>query len=111
MGARLQDVKRVTLDSNGYGIIRFGPGRPREIWTVQRVTCQVSSNTKEAQFKLYRGNVSSAFLSGSVSGSTGDTDDGLNEMLNAGEFLTGEWSGGDAAATATLTYWGNIDIY
>ncbi len=111
MDARLQDTARVTLNASGVGTIRFGPGRPREKWTVTRVSCQASSNTKEAQFKLYRGSVGpGTFISGSVSGSTGDTDDTLREALNSGEYLTGQWTGGDVGAVATVTYWGNIGL-
>lgn len=111
MPQRLQDAKRVTFNAQGYGTIAFGPGRPNEVWTVTRVTCQASTNTKEATFKLYRGNVgTSAYITGSVSGSTGDTDDGLSERLNASEYLTAEWSNGDASAVGTVTFWGDIDV-
>jgi len=111
MRQRLQDTKRITLDGSGNASVIFGPGRPNELWTVNRVSCGVSTKVLEAQFKLYRGNVGpGSFISGSVSGSTGDTDDGLNEVLNAGEYLTAQWTGGDVGATATVTYWGDIDV-
>lgn len=108
---RLQDSKRVTLSASGSGTVRFGPDRPNVQWTVTRVSCQVATNTNEAQFRLYRGNAgTSTYISGSVSGSTGDTDDGLSEVLQAGEFLTAEWTGGDVGAQATVTYWGDIVV-
>lgn len=107
--ARLQDSRRVTLDSSGMGIIRFGPGRPNEVWTVEQVSCRVSTQTLEAQFKLYRGSIGLAsFISGSVSGSTGDTNDTVNQRLNAGEYLTGQWTGGDVGAEAVMSFWGEI---
>lgn len=111
MQQRLQDSKRVTLGAGGVGTITFGPGRPGEVWTVNRISCQVSTQILEAQFKVYRGSVGIAsFITGSVSGSTGDTDDGINERLNAGEYLSVQWTGGDVGATATVTYWGDIDV-
>ena len=111
MGQRLQDTKRVVLDSNGVGTVSFGPARPREKWTVQRVAVQVSSGTLEAQAKLYRGTVGvGSYISGTVTGSTGDTDDALSEVLWSGETLSVQWTGGDAGATATVTYWGEIDV-
>ena len=111
MDARLQDTARVTLNASGVGTIRFGPGRPREHWTITRVSCQVSTKVLEAEFKVYRGSIGpGTFISGSVSGSTGDSDDGLKEGLNAGEYLSAQWTGGDVGAIATLTYWGNIVI-
>lgn len=108
---RLQDTKRVVLDAAGAGTVSFGPGRPNEKWTVTRIGVQVSSNTLEAQAKIYRGTVGvGSYISGSISGSTGDTDDGLEETLWSGETLSVRWTGGDVGATATVTYWGNIDV-
>lgn len=111
MQARLQDSKRAILDGSGNGTVSFGPGRPNERWTIQRVSCSVSTNTKEAQFKVYRGTAGvGSFVTGSVTGSTGDTDDGLNESLWSGETLSAQWTGGDVGAQAVVTYWGTIDV-
>lgn len=111
MQQRLQDTKRITLDASGNGSVIFGPGRPNELWTVNRVSTGVSTQVREAQFKVFRGSIGpGSYISGSISGSTGDTDDGINEVLNAGEYLTAQWIGGDVGATATVTYWGNIDV-
>lgn len=111
MQQRLQNTAQVVLDSNGSGTISFGPARPNERWLVTRVGVQVSTQVNEAQAKLYRGSVGvGTYISGSVSGSTGDTDDSLNESLFSGETLCVQWTGGDAGATATLTYWGTIDV-
>lgn len=111
MQVRLQDSKRVILAAGGVGTVTFGPGRPGEVWTVNRVSCQVGTTVLESQFKLYRGSVGVAsYISGTISGSTGDTDDGINEALNAGEYLSAQWTGGDVGATATVTYWGTIDV-
>lgn len=111
MQQRLQDTKRVILDGSGNGTVTFGPGRPNEKWTVNRISVQCSAAVKEAQAKVYRGTVGpGTLLTGTVTGSTGDTDDGLTEILWSGETVSVQWTGGDAGATATATYWGNIDV-
>ena len=110
MPARLEDSRRVTFNASGYGRIAFGPGRPREQWHITSVSCQASTNTLEAQFKLYRGNPSPRFITGSVSGSTGDTDSEIDVSLHAGEYVTAEWTGGDVGATGTVSFWGDIDV-
>lgn len=111
MAQRLQDTKRVVLDASGTGTVTFGPGRPNEKWTVTRIGVQVSTNVLESQAKIYRGTVGvGSYISGTVSGSTGDNDDGLEEALWSGENLSVQWTGGDVGATATVTYWGTIDI-
>jgi hypothetical protein len=108
---RLQNTQRVTLNASGSGTVSFGPARPREKWIVKRVAVQVSSTTLEAQAKIYRGTVGvGSYISGTVTGSTGDTDDGLSEVLWSGETLSVQWTGGDVGATATVTYWGDIDV-
>lgn len=110
MEQRLQDTKRVTINAAGVGTIPFGPGRPNEKWTVTRVGVQVSTNVLEAQAKLYRGTVSpGSYISGTISGSTGSTDDALNETLWSGETLTVQWTGADVGSIATVTYWGTIN--
>lgn len=107
----LLDTKRVTLNGSGTGTVTFGPSRPGEKWTVNRTSVLVSTQVLEAQAKTYRGSVGpGSFISGTVSGSTGDTDDGLNEVLWSGQYLTVQWTGGDANAVATVTYGGTIDI-
>lgn len=111
MQLRLQDTKRVVLDGSGNGSVTFGPGRPNEVWTVNRISTGVSTAVKEAQFKVFRGSVGpGSYITGSISGSTGDTDDGLNETLHASEYLTAQWIGGDVGSAATVTYWGNVDV-
>lgn len=106
---RLTDTASVTLDGSGNGSVTFGPKHPRQAWRVNSVSVQVSTNTKEATAQVYRGTVSpGSRISGSISGSTGDTDADLNEHLWPGEYLTVKWTGGDAAARATVTYSGAI---
>lgn len=107
MGARqLRDSARVTLDANGDGSVRFGPGRHGVTWTITRIAVQTSTDTKVPTVRIYRGEVGAAsFISGSFVGSM-DADDGLSEQLHHGEYLTVAWTGGDASAVATATYSG-----
>lgn len=106
---RLADTASVTLDGSGNGSVRFGPNHPRQAWRVNSISVQVATNTKEATAQVYRGNVSpGSRISGTVSGSTGDTDPDLNEHLWPGEYITVSWTGGDANTKATATYSGVI---
>lgn len=110
MQQRLQFSQNVVLDSSGNGSIRFGPARPNEYWTINRITVSVSTAVREASAGTYRGTPSpGSLISPTVTGSTGDTDDALTEELQTGEFITVAWFGGDAGATATAGYFGTID--
>lgn len=103
----LRDSAHVTLDGTGAGTVRLGPGRPGVRWLIRRISVQTSSASSIPVAKIYRGGVGDAsFISGTFVGSQ-DTDDGLDEELNAGEYLTVAWTGGDAGATATATYAGD----
>lgn len=103
---QLHDSASVTLDANGYGTVRLGPGRHGVRWTIRRITVQTSTDTLVPIAKVYRGLPgAAAFVSGTFVGSF-DADDALNQELDHGEFLTVEWSGGDAGAVATATWTG-----
>lgn len=108
---RLQDTRRIVLNASGTGTVSFGPGRPNEKWTVSRVHVECSTHTLESQATLYRGTVGvGSAISSTISGSTGDTDPDLDETLWSGETLSIQWTGGDVGATATVAYWGVIDV-
>lgn len=109
MSARLQDTKRTTLDVTGAGNLTFGPGRPGERWIVERISVSVSTNTNEAACYIRRG-LNGPLITATISGSSGDTDDGLNESLWSGETIAVQWQGGDSGAIATATVWGTIDV-
>ena len=103
---QFRDSSQVTLDANGDGSIRLGPERHGVRWTINRITVQTSTDTKVPIAKVYRGGIGDAsFLTGTFVGSF-DVDDGLNEELNHGEYLTVAWTGGDSGATATATWTG-----
>lgn len=104
---QLHDSARVVLDASGAGSVRLGPSRHGVRWVVRRVTVQTSTATLVPTAKIFRGGIGdAAFISGTFVGSF-DADDGLNEQLEAGEYLTVAWSGGDAGATATATWSGD----
>lgn len=97
----------MTLNASGYGTIRFGPGRHGIRWDIRRITVNTSTDTAIPEAKVYRGSVGpGTFISGTFVGSQ-DQDDSLNESLEAGEYLTVEWSGGDPASIATATWTGS----
>ena len=103
---QLHDSARVELDASGAGTVRLGPGRHGVRWTVRRITVQTSTATKVPEARVYRGGVGDAsFITGTFVGSF-DVDDGLNEQLEHGEYLTVAWTGGDAGAVATATWSG-----
>lgn len=109
---RLRDSRSVVLDSNGYGTIRYGPDRPNVNYLITSISVNVARTdgnpqVLEAGARVYHGNPSPAtFISGTFTGSSGDTDDGRNETLWPGEYLTVEWTGGDAGATAYASFSG-----
>jgi hypothetical protein len=103
---QLHDSAQVTLDANGSGSVRLGPGRHGVVWTIQRVTVQTSTAVMVPTAKVYRGGIGDAgFISGTFVGSF-DVDDGLSEELHNGEYLTIAWTGGDVGAVATATWSG-----
>jgi hypothetical protein len=103
----LQDSRSVTLDANGYGVVTFGPGRPNTRWLVNRISVQVSSNTNEPTANVYRGTINpGTFITGTYSGSN-DTDSQVSDNpLYPGEYYSVEWVGGDAGATAIVSFGG-----
>ncbi len=104
---QLHDSARVTLDASGAGSVRFGPGRHGVRWTIRRITVQTSTSALVPRAKVYRGEIGdAAFITGTFVGSF-DVDDGLDEQLDAGEYLTVAWTGGDAGAVATATWSGD----
>ncbi|MBG0819132.1 hypothetical protein [Planomonospora sp. ID82291] len=100
----IRDTRSTTLDGTGGGSVQFGPSRPNTRWLIQGVSVNVSSNTEEATGVLYRGGerVSETFTA-----SSGDSDNDLPAIpLWPGETYRFQWTGGDAGATATLSFRG-----
>lgn len=104
---QFRDSAQVTLDANGDGSLRLGPNRHGVRWIINRITVQTSTSTLVPMAKVYRGGIGDAsFITGTFVGNF-DVDDGLNEELNNGEYLTVAWTGGDPGAVATATWNGD----
>lgn len=103
----LADSRVVTLDGSGQGTVTFGPGRPNTRWTITRVTVRVSSNVLEPTANIYRGTPNpGSQITGTYSGSN-DTDSEISDNpLFPGEYYTCQWTGGDAGATASISFGG-----
>lgn len=101
----------VTLDANGSGTVSIGPSNAFQTWKPSNAACSVSTNTKEPVFVLYNGPSTdpSTRIGGSYTGSNDSTN--LSDItLYPGTMLTGQWTGGDAGATATLSLTGTIEV-
>jgi hypothetical protein len=98
----------VVLNGSGNGIVSLGPQRVKEHWQVVSAGVKVSSNVAEAQCSIYigvPGALQQQFFGQTYTGSTGDTC-GIDQDIQPGQVVTAQWTGGDAAATATLTLFG-----
>lgn len=104
----LNTFAQVTLDSLGYGYLRFAPVGTS--WTV--TSCAIACETAivESICRVYRGLIGPVYMiDQSVSGSTGDVSDSVY-TLNDGEAIIVEWTGGDAGTVATCRLTGYQDI-
>lgn len=89
------------LDGSGNGTSApLGPSASGETWTVTIISVKCSSNVSEAVCSVFLGG---ALVGTTTWGSTGDSDTGISLSLAVGQVLTATWTGGDAAATGTLT--------
>ena len=102
--------RSVVLDGSGNGQVTFGPDYPGTQWVIRTATVKVSSNTNEPTANIYRGTVNpGSAITGTYSGSQ-DTDSDINDNpLFPGEYYTCRWEGGDAGATATISFTGYQD--
>jgi hypothetical protein len=91
----------VTLNGSGYGYVTFQPnGKNVRISTL---FVAVSTSTKQAVAKLYKGQISNDnLINNTNSGSTGAPAFGNIDLLD-GETLFVEWTGGDAGSIAKAT--------
>ena len=96
----------VTLDASGNGVVQLGPGIPGVTWTVTLAACASTSITSTPIFNLYLGDpIPPNFLGGTYSGNN-DEYTPLSAVLANGQYLSGQWIGGDTGATATMTLTG-----
>jgi hypothetical protein len=104
----LRNSYSVTLDSDGNGTVQAGPSSPGEQWQLDIASVSVSTNTSEAQCKVYIGadTTQASYADGTLSGSTGDSTDRVSYPLNPGQSIFAVWAGGDSGSTATLVLQG-----
>lgn len=107
---QLNQSAPVTLDGSGNGTAKLGPRNARETWypTLASVGTNQAAVTAEAQCKVYEGSDPSQanFVGGTLSGSTGDSTDGVRGPLEVGEYVWAVWTGGDPGAQAYLNVQG-----
>ena len=101
------------LNGSGGGTAKIGPAGPAEVWNAQVASVSVSTNTAEAQCRIYVGDQPAAnnFIDGTLSGSTGDATSRVSARpLKLGDFIWAVWSGGDAGSVATLNVTGTRTV-
>lgn len=112
MGANdrpLYAVQQTTVDGSGSATLQFRPSG--EEWVITAISVNVSTQTSEAQVRVYRGQIGDAYyVDGSISGSTGDTSDTQHELKD-GEPLYVVWSGADASAIVSATIRGRASKF
>lgn len=91
---------QTTLDSlgNGTAVIGVSGGD----WIVTATTVAVSSSTKQPKAVLYRGVIAPSNQIGGTYTGAFDTSTGRT-LLQNGQQLLCQWTGGDAGANATVT--------
>lgn len=95
----------VVLDGSGNGTVQVGPISPRETWSPSLVSVSASSNTKEANCKIYVGKfiTGASFVDATLSGSSGDSSASIGAfVIPVGWYVFAVWTGGDSGAVATL---------
>lgn len=110
MDIPLQESASVTLNGSGNGSVTIGPVNQFQVWNVENEGCTVTSNVNEPVFRLFQSNGLSAgtFLGGSNQGSNDSAS--ISVTLHPGMKLTGQWTGGDAGAVATLALQGTMTV-
>lgn len=88
------------------GQIRLGPLIPRVLWTPGSIIISTPSNNLP-QFFLYRNGTAQANLIGASINGNSDQVPFVGTPLSAGEFLVGQWVGGDPGVQATMVVTGS----
>lgn len=113
MQVTLNETATVTLNGSGGGTAKIGPISARETWHPANVSVKASTATAEAQCLIYIGDrpIQANFIDGTFTGSSGDSSDRVSATkVRVGQYVWAVWTGGDAAATATLTVTGTKDL-
>jgi len=105
-------VATVILNGAGAGTVKLGPVGAREVWNPSSASVSVSTNTNEAQCRLYVGDtpIAANFRDGTLSGSTGDSSGRVGGPIPLGWYVWAVWTGGDAGSVATLNVYGSKDV-
>jgi hypothetical protein len=121
----LNETATVTLNGSGNGTARISPGQPGApgsgvgaarnsglLWNLAGIAVSVATNVKEAQASAYvsygiQSQTPGDFQGQTQTGSTGDTCT-VTASLRPGDWITVEWTGGDAGAVATMRVFGTI---
>jgi hypothetical protein len=90
----------VTLNASGNGAVQFSAAGYN--YQIDLVRVKVSTNTNEADCRVFHNNDE---VDGTFTGSSGDTSDTVI-YLSDGDVLNIVWTGGDVGATATATITG-----
>lgn len=99
----LSNFENVTLDENGNGTLQIGPNIPGVTWAVTQMACFTTSTENNPVFNTYLGSpIPQNFIGGTFSGNN-DCNTGISIPLATGQYITGQWVGGDAGATGTFT--------
>jgi hypothetical protein len=99
----LSDFENITLDANGNGTVQIGPGITGVAWIITQMATFTTSVENNPVFNTYLGDpIPQNFIGGTMSGNN-DCNTGINILLNNGQYITGQWVGGDPGATATFT--------
>lgn len=112
---QLNESDSVTLDGSGNGTLQMRPLGSREHWLPNLASVSASTNTSEAQCKIYIGPSATAqyFVDGTLSGSTGDSTDrvsGYDISRTQQPYIWAVWAGGDPGATGTMVISGTKEI-
>jgi hypothetical protein len=102
----LNEGRSTTLSGAGTGVVDLLVPKLQS-WHVTRIAVLASSNTSEPTAKVYVDAESPAnFLAGTYTGSNDSSDEDL--WLMPGQHLICRWTGGDAAASCTLSVFGQV---
>lgn len=97
----VEESATAVADANGRAVVRLGPSRAMEKWSITNTAVQ-STSVDTATFKLYRGSEStSRFIEGTYAG--GQDNSNTAYTLQNGEPAVGVWTGATIGATCTMT--------
>lgn len=105
----LFEVATAKFDANGTGTTQLGPYRYGIVWNITRIiTGCTTSNMLQVTFAVYKGFVSPTTQIGATYSGQQDSDD-VSLSLGAGDFLIGQWTGGNAGDIGTMSVTGTFE--